>query len=100
MSIALQRQTGGVWVAARVAQGHGKPQAEQLQHEDGVIQVHAELAHLATLPLHKHAKPMQLGHGKASGIGRELGQWGFDSYREVKQITRYDSVQAWGWYIN
>jgi betaine-aldehyde dehydrogenase len=39
------------------------------------------------------------GGYKQSGIGRELGQWGFDSYREVKQITRYDSAQAWGWYI-
>lgn len=39
------------------------------------------------------------GGYKQSGIGRELGQWGFDSYREVKQITRYDSAQTWGWYI-
>ncbi|MBC9249367.1 aldehyde dehydrogenase [Pseudomonas alcaligenes] len=39
------------------------------------------------------------GGYKQSGIGRELGQWGFDSYREVKQITRYDSDQPWGWYI-
>ncbi|MFP6847420.1 MAG: aldehyde dehydrogenase family protein [Pseudomonas sp.] len=39
------------------------------------------------------------GGYKQSGIGRELGQWGFDSYREVKQMTRYDSEQPWGWYI-
>lgn len=39
------------------------------------------------------------GGYKQSGIGRELGQWGFDSYREVKQMTRYDSQQPWGWYI-
>ncbi|MBN3785588.1 aldehyde dehydrogenase family protein [Burkholderia sp. Ac-20353] len=39
------------------------------------------------------------GGYKQSGIGRELGQWGFDSYREVKQLTRYDSQQPWGWYI-
>ncbi|AVO51877.1 aldehyde dehydrogenase family protein [Ectopseudomonas mendocina] len=39
------------------------------------------------------------GGYKQSGIGRELGQWGFDSYREVKQVTRYDSDQPWGWYI-
>ncbi|MGB4074998.1 aldehyde dehydrogenase family protein [Pseudomonas sp.] len=38
------------------------------------------------------------GGYKQSGIGRELGQWGFDSYREVKQITRYDSAKPWGWY--
>jgi betaine-aldehyde dehydrogenase len=39
------------------------------------------------------------GGYKQSGIGRELGQWGFDNYREVKQLTRYDSQQPWGWYI-
>ena len=39
------------------------------------------------------------GGYKQSGIGRELGQWGFDNYREVKQVTRYDSPEPWGWYI-
>ncbi|MDP3813934.1 aldehyde dehydrogenase family protein [Pseudomonas sp.] len=39
------------------------------------------------------------GGYKQSGIGRELGEWGFNSYLEVKQITRYDSQQAWGWYL-
>lgn len=39
------------------------------------------------------------GGYKQSGIGRELGQWGFDSYREIKQVTRYNSDQPWGWYI-
>ncbi|KRW61195.1 aldehyde dehydrogenase family protein [Pseudomonas sp. TTU2014-080ASC] len=33
------------------------------------------------------------GGYKQSGIGREPGQWGFDSYREVKQVTRYNSDQ-------
>lgn len=39
------------------------------------------------------------GGYKQSGIGRELGEWGFNSYLEVKQITRYDSEQPWGWYL-
>ncbi|MES3708700.1 aldehyde dehydrogenase family protein [Pseudomonas putida] len=39
------------------------------------------------------------GGFKQSGIGRELGEWGFENYREVKQLTRYDSKQPWGWYI-
>lgn len=39
------------------------------------------------------------GGYKQSGIGRELGEWGFNNYLETKQITRYDSEQPWGWYI-
>ncbi|TDF85796.1 aldehyde dehydrogenase family protein [Pseudomonas sp. H9] len=39
------------------------------------------------------------GGYKQSGIGRELGEWGLSNYLETKQITRYDSDQAWGWYL-
>ncbi len=39
------------------------------------------------------------GGYKASGIGRELGQWGLNNYLETKQITQYHSKQPWGWYI-
>ena len=39
------------------------------------------------------------GGFKQSGIGRELGQWGFDNYLETKQITTYDRSEPWGWYI-
>lgn len=39
------------------------------------------------------------GGFKKSGIGRELGRWGLANYLETKQITRYHSEQAWGWYI-
>jgi betaine-aldehyde dehydrogenase len=39
------------------------------------------------------------GGYKQSGIGRELGRWGFEAYFETKQITRYTSDQPWGWYI-
>jgi betaine-aldehyde dehydrogenase len=38
------------------------------------------------------------GGYKQSGIGRELGEWGFNNYLETKQITRY-SGEAWGWYL-
>lgn len=39
------------------------------------------------------------GGYKQSGIGRELGEWGLNNYLEIKQITRFDSDQPWGWYI-
>lgn len=39
------------------------------------------------------------GGFKKSGIGRELGRWGFENYLETKQITRYVSDAPWGWYL-
>ncbi|MDO6964143.1 aldehyde dehydrogenase family protein [Rhizobium alvei] len=39
------------------------------------------------------------GGYKQSGIGRELGRWGFENYLETKQITGFDSDEPWGWYI-
>jgi len=39
------------------------------------------------------------GGYKQSGIGRELGEWGYNNYLETKQITRYNGA-AWGWYLD
>lgn len=39
------------------------------------------------------------GGYKQSGIGRELGEWGLDSFLEIKQVTTYDRSRPWGWYI-
>lgn len=39
------------------------------------------------------------GGYKQSGIGRELGRWGFENYLETKQITRYITDEPWGWYL-
>ncbi|MFT9256978.1 MAG: aldehyde dehydrogenase family protein [Acetobacter sp.] len=39
------------------------------------------------------------GGYRQSGIGRELGRWGFDNYLETKQITRFVGQEPWGWYI-
>ncbi len=39
------------------------------------------------------------GGYKQSGIGRELGKWGFENYLHTKQITRYTSDDPWAWYI-
>ncbi len=39
------------------------------------------------------------GGYKQSGIGRELGKWGFENYLHTKQITRYVSDDPWAWYI-
>lgn len=40
------------------------------------------------------------GGYKQSGIGRELGTWGFENYLETKQITTYHSEAPLGWYLN
>ncbi|RQR51649.1 aldehyde dehydrogenase family protein [Burkholderia sp. Bp9140] len=40
------------------------------------------------------------GGYKQSGIGRELGRWGFENYLETKQITAYVSEEPWGWYLD
>ena len=39
------------------------------------------------------------GGVKQSGLGRELGRWGYEACFETKQITRYDSAEPWGWYL-
>jgi len=39
------------------------------------------------------------GGYKQSGIGRELGEWGFNNYLETKQVTQFTSEEPWGWYI-
>jgi betaine-aldehyde dehydrogenase len=39
------------------------------------------------------------GGTKQSGLGRELGEWGFMNYLETKQITTYRARDSWGWYI-
>jgi len=40
------------------------------------------------------------GGCKKSGIGRELGPWGLNSYLRTKQITRYCTDQPWGWFLS
>ena len=39
------------------------------------------------------------GGYKKSGIGRELGEWGYENYLQTKQITTYVSEKPWGWYL-
>ncbi len=39
------------------------------------------------------------GGFKASGIGRELGRWGIESYSEPQQITRSVAAAPFGWYV-
>jgi len=41
------------------------------------------------------------GGYKASGIGRELGPWGFDNFLETKQISTWvdPKTKGWGWFL-
>ncbi len=41
---------------------------------------------------------MPWGGYKRSGIGREMGRWGFESYQEVKQVLGFRKGERWGWY--
>jgi len=36
---------------------------------------------------------------KKSGIGRDLGAYGFERFLEPKQVTSYTSSEPWGWFI-
>ena len=37
---------------------------------------------------------------RQSGIGRDLGRYGFERFLEPKQITTYTSDQPWGWFLH
>eukprot|EP00288_Rhodomonas_lens_P018668 CAMPEP_0177714376 /NCGR_PEP_ID=MMETSP0484_2-20121128/13428_1 /TAXON_ID=354590 /ORGANISM="Rhodomonas lens, Strain RHODO" /LENGTH=507 /DNA_ID=CAMNT_0019226305 /DNA_START=23 /DNA_END=1546 /DNA_ORIENTATION=+ len=39
------------------------------------------------------------GGVKKSGIGRDNGEEGFNSYLQIKQVTEWVSKDKWGWYI-
>lgn len=39
------------------------------------------------------------GGVKRSGIGRELGRWGFENYLVTKQVTTWSGEKPWGWYL-
>jgi len=40
------------------------------------------------------------GGFKRSGVGRDLGRYGFERFLEPKQITTYVSDEPWGWFIS
>jgi betaine-aldehyde dehydrogenase len=40
------------------------------------------------------------GGFKRSGVGRDLGRYGFERFLEPKQITEYVSEEPWGWFIS
>jgi betaine-aldehyde dehydrogenase len=33
-----------------------------------------------------------------AGVGRDLGEEGFNAYLETKQVTTYLSSEPWGWF--
>ncbi|RVP97786.1 aldehyde dehydrogenase family protein [Sinorhizobium meliloti] len=57
--------------------------------EAGVVWVNCSQPTFAEVPW---------GGVKQSGIGRELGVWGINSFLEVKQVTERRSAEPWGWF--
>eukprot|EP00960_Hanusia_phi_P077971 768762-Hanusia_phi.AAC.2 len=39
------------------------------------------------------------GGVRKSGFGRDNGEYGLESFLEVKQVTEYKSSEPWGWYM-
>lgn len=37
---------------------------------------------------------------KRSGVGRDLGRYGFERFLEPKQVTTYITDDDWGWFLN
>lgn len=42
---------------------------------------------------------MPWGGYKRSGIGREMGPWGYAEYQELKQVLAFRAGERWGWYL-
>ena len=40
-----------------------------------------------------------LGVASSAAVSAGVGRWGLEGYLEVKQVTRYRSTKAWGWYL-
>ncbi|MFT3731999.1 MAG: aldehyde dehydrogenase family protein [Hyphomicrobium sp.] len=76
--------------AAVMSQDHTRAERVADAFEAGVVWINCSQPTFLEAPW---------GGVKKSGIGRELGKWGLNNFLEPKQILKYQSSDAWGWYL-
>ena len=89
---ALQLANDSEFGLAAAVMSRDLQRCERIAHalQAGIVWINCSQPAFSELPW---------GGVKRSGIGRELGEWGLGNYLETKQITRYESSEAWGWYL-
>eukprot|EP01096_Ripella_sp_DP13-Kostka_P006617 TRINITY_DN2386_c0_g1_i1.p1 TRINITY_DN2386_c0_g1~~TRINITY_DN2386_c0_g1_i1.p1 ORF type:complete len:508 (-),score=242.40 TRINITY_DN2386_c0_g1_i1:25-1548(-) len=90
-AVGLANDTDYGLAAAIVSKNKERCDRVALQFRTGIVWINC------SQPCFCHAP---WGGVKLSGIGRDLGTFGLEKYLEVKQVTSYNTTDAWGWYLN